>query len=145
MLRIYWPTVFIVAGDVPAVRCPLSPVVVAFLANRHQVFRIEEECQVALMVPPMVDNRTVWCMRLAYEEPAAARPLACPIVSIEYALSEWAPSRESVKGSILGAMTLQGCLSTRCLSCDLLTQRLGRRYGDSRDNFGGNARPDVGH
>jgi hypothetical protein len=87
MLRIYGPAVFIVPTDVPAVRCPLRPVVVAFLADGHQVLGIEEESHVPFVIPPMVDHWAVWCRCLAYEQPSAARPLACPVVSIENALS----------------------------------------------------------
>jgi hypothetical protein len=83
MIRIYGPAIFIVAADISAVRCPLSPVVVAFLANGHQVLRVEEESHVPFVVPPMVDDWAVWCRRFAYEEPAAAGPLTYPVVPVE--------------------------------------------------------------
>jgi hypothetical protein len=87
MIWIDGPAVFIVANDIAAVRRPLCPVVVTFLADRHQVLRVEEESHVPFVVPPMVDDWAVWCRRFAYEEPPAARPLAYPVVSVEDALS----------------------------------------------------------
>jgi hypothetical protein len=96
MVRVYWPAVFIVATDVPAMCGALSSGVVAFLTDRHQVLRIKEERHVPFVIPSVMDNRAIWCRCLAYEEPTAARPLAGPVVSIEYPLSQRAPSRERV-------------------------------------------------
>jgi hypothetical protein len=80
VVRVYWPAVFIVATDVPAVCGALGSGIVALLADRHEVLRIEEERHVALVIPSVVDDRTVWCRCLAYEEPTTARPLARPAI-----------------------------------------------------------------
>jgi hypothetical protein len=67
VVRVYWPAVFIMAGDISAVGALLRSTIVAFLADGHQVLGVEEECHVALVVPPVVDNWAVWCRRLAYQ------------------------------------------------------------------------------
>jgi len=91
MIGIDRPTVLIVPRHIAPVRVPLDRAVVTFVADGHDVRRIEEEIEVAFMVSLVVGDRSVRLLPLPYQQLAAAVPLACVVIAKEDRPSERLP------------------------------------------------------
>lgn len=91
MVGIDRTTVLIVPWHIAAVRVPLDWAVVTFVADGHEIVRIEEEIEVALMVSLVMGDRSVRLLPLPYQQLAAAVPLACVVIAKEDRPSERLP------------------------------------------------------
>jgi hypothetical protein len=74
-------------ADVASVSEPLGLLVMALLAYGNDILLIQEEIEIAFVILLMVSHWSVVCVALAYEVLATSRPLACPVVSIQYLAS----------------------------------------------------------
>lgn len=74
-------------ADIPSVSEPLGLLVMALLAYGDDVLFVQEQFHIAFVILLMVSDWSVVCVALAYEVLATSRPLACPVVSIQYLAS----------------------------------------------------------
>ncbi|MBA8822309.1 hypothetical protein BRY73_02880 [Ochrobactrum sp. P6BS-III] len=73
--------------DIASVSEPLGLLVMALLAYGNDVLFIQEEIEIALVILLVVSHWSVVCVALAYEVLATSRPLACPVIPIQYPAS----------------------------------------------------------
>jgi len=88
--RMHWinrSSILIMTTDIASVGEPLGLLVMALLAYGNDVLLIQEEIEIAFVILLMVSHWSVVCVALAYEVLAASRPLACPVVPIQYLAS----------------------------------------------------------
>lgn len=107
MIGIDRTTVLIVPRHIAPVRVPLDRAVVTFVADGHDVRRIEEEIEVALVVPLVMGDGSVRCLALPYQQLAAAVPLAGVVVAEEYPLAERLPGGMPVERLMLWSVPLR--------------------------------------
>ncbi len=80
MIAVKRPSSLVMTRHIAAVRGALGAGVVTFFANRHRVLLIKEQGHIALVILLMMDNRRIRHVPFAYQQAAAAGPLACVIV-----------------------------------------------------------------
>ncbi len=73
--------------DVASVSEPLGLLVMALLAYGNDVLFVQEEIEIAFVILLMVSHWSVVCVALAYEVLATPRPLAGPVIPIQYLAS----------------------------------------------------------
>lgn len=112
MIGIDRPTILIVPRHIAPVRVPLDRAIVTFVAHGHDVLRIEEEVEVALVVSLVMGDRSVRFLPLPYQQLAAAVPLAGVVIAEENPLAERLPSGMLVERLVLRPVPLRchaGC------------------------------------
>ena len=89
------------AGHIAANRMPLDRAIVAFVADGHEVGRVEEQSEVPLVVPLVMGDGSAWRLALADQQLSAAVPLAGVVIAKEYSLAERLPCRMLVERLML--------------------------------------------
>lgn len=107
MIGIDWPTILIVPRHIAPVRVPLDRAIVTFVADGHEIVRIEEEIEVALVVSLVMRDWSVRFLALPYQQLAAAVPLAGVVVAEEYPLAERLPGGMFVERLMLWPVPLR--------------------------------------
>ncbi|GMB79304.1 hypothetical protein NN6n1_00860 [Shinella zoogloeoides] len=106
MIRIDRSAVLIVPLHIAKVRVPLDWAIVTFVAHGHDVLMVEEEIEVALVVPLVMGAGSVRCLALPYQQLAAAVPLAGVVIAEEYPLAERLPGGMPVERLMLWSVPL---------------------------------------
>ena len=107
MIGVDRTAVLIVPRHIAPVRMPLDRAIVTFVTHGHDVLRIEEEVEVALVVSLVMRDWSVRLLALPYQQLAAAVPLAGVVVAEEYPLAERLPGGMLVERLVLRPVPLR--------------------------------------